>query len=183
MLTVIAGGMFAEKSTELQRRGKRLERAGKKVGYFKPDFDNRYSEDEIVTHDGRKVAAINIPQEEPRDLLRYEFDVYCIDEVQFFSGEIQPVIKVLLYSGKTIIVSGLDMDFKGEPFGNTAFLMGIAEEVVKLQAVCTDCGENAWISAKKETGQNERVELGSDDLYYPLCRECFYDKKDGESRA
>jgi thymidine kinase len=167
--------MFAEKTTELQRRGRRLERAGKKVGYFKPQFDDRYSEDEIVSHDGNKVPAINISN--PFAILTYsdKLDVFLIDEIQFLETGIITVIKALLRRDKTIIVAGLDLDFRGEPFATTSALMGYAEEVVKLHAVCTECGNDAWVSAKREEG-TERVQLGADDLYYPLCRKCFNQK-------
>lgn len=173
MLTVVCGGMFSEKSTELQRRGKRLKRAGKKVAYFKPDFDNRYSEDEIVTHDGQKVPSINIPTNSPVLLTErqyFEYDVFLIDEVQFFHSTVITAIEVLLKNGKTVIVAGLDMDFSGKPFFVTASLMAVAEEVLKLKAVCYSCGHDSWVSFKEPNGL--RIELGSDE-YKPMCRSCF----------
>lgn len=173
MLTVITGGMFAEKSTELQRRGKRLQRAGKKVLFVKPQMDTRYSENEIVTHDGSKVEAIAIKEDETHRLLmrRYlSYDVILIDEVQFFDGEIFHVVSELVTVGKTVILAGLDMDYQGTPFANMAFLMAVAEEVVKLKAVCASCGSDAWVSYKEEN--NKRIELGTDE-YKPLCRKCF----------
>lgn len=182
MLTVICGGMFAEKSTELQRRGKRLERAGKKVLYVKPDFDNRYSEDEIVTHDGARVKAVNVNTENPYELLDLAvgYDVICIDEVQFFSFSIVTVINGLLLRGQKVIAAGLDLDYKGEPFLNTTTLMGYAEDVVKLHAVCSQCGADSWVTAKHEDADSgERIQLGTDE-YYPLCRKCFNEKKMNE---
>ncbi|MHC5291100.1 Thymidine kinase [Bacillus licheniformis] len=177
MLTVITGGMFAEKSTELQRRGRRLERAGKKVGYFKPDFDDRYSVDEIVTHDGNKVPAINIPQNASLLITsrRYvdNYDVFCIDEVQFFNLNFVTAVETLLIKGKTVIVAGLDMDYKGHVFIKVASLMAMAEEVVKLHAVCASCGNDAWVSYRESDGH--RLQLGTDE-YTPLCRKCFYNK-------
>jgi thymidine kinase len=177
MLVVISGGMFAEKSTELQRRGRRLQRAGLSVKYFKPDFDDRYSENEIVTHDGTKVTCENVPVDLPEVLYSLvdgnEVDVLLIDEIQFFQEEIITIINIFLDEGLTVIVSGLDLDFEGNPFNNTALLMAMADEVVKLHAVCTNCGDDAWVSHKKDTGNGGRVELGSDDLYAPLCRKCF----------
>jgi thymidine kinase len=176
MLTVICGGMFAEKTTELQRRGKRLERAGKKVLYVKPNFDTRYSENEIVTHDGAKVQAVNIDSENPYDIYEIadEYDAICIDEVQFFSQDIIKAINALLLRGKKVIVAGLDLDYKGEPFFVTTILMGYAEEVVKLHAVCSSCGADAWVSYKEDNG--ERIQLGTDE-YKPMCRKCFNEKK------
>ncbi|MCY8256426.1 thymidine kinase [Bacillus spizizenii] len=179
MLTVITGGMFAEKSTELQRRGRRLERAGKKVGYFKPDFDTRYSENELVTHDGEKVPAINVPTFVPEILMSdefKEFDVFLIDEIQFFGGDVVPVIVQLLEEGKVVIVAGLDLDAGAKTFVVTAILMSMAEEVVKLHAVCSSCGSDAWVSYKEPNGK--RIQLGTDE-YTPLCRKCFYQKLSG----
>lgn len=177
MLTVITGGMFAEKSTELQRRGKRLKRAGKRVAYFKPEMDTRYSKDKLVTHDGAEVDAINIAHDAPIRITSRNFfdsyDVFLIDEVQFFSSHILTAIDTLLSNGKTVIVAGLDMDYRAKPFFTVASLMIVAEEVVKLHAVCTECGDDAWVTAKKTEYPTPRIELGSDDLYYPLCRKCF----------
>lgn len=179
MLTVICGGMFSEKSTELQRRGRRLERAGKKVAYFKPDFDDRYSVNELVTHDGGKVPAINIKTSIPEELVVNEhliYDVFLIDEIQFFTADVIAVISYLLHHDKTVIVAGLDMDFESKPFFITASLMAIAEEVVKLKAVCSSCGSDSWVSFKEPNGQ--RIQLGTDE-YKPLCRKCFYKKQQG----
>ena len=177
-LTVIAGGMFAEKTTELQRRGRRLKRAGKKVAYFKPDMDTRYSVNQIVTHDGAKVDAINIGTKVPLNLTSREYfeeyDVFLIDEVQFFHSTVMTAIETLLREGKTVIVAGLDLDFKAHPFFTVSALMSIAENVVKLHAVCSECGSNAWVSHKEEGGQ--RIQLGTDE-YKPMCRKCFNNLK------
>ncbi|PFB17031.1 thymidine kinase [Bacillus cereus] len=177
-LTVIAGGMFAEKTTELQRRGRRLKRAGKRVAYFKPAMDTRYSENEIVTHDGAKVEAININENAPLQLTSREYfenyDVFLIDEVQFFHSFIMTAIETLLREGKTVIVAGLDLDFKGQPFFKMGALMLMAENVVKLHAVCSECGDDAWVSHKENNGQ--RIQLGTDE-YTPMCRKCFNNLK------
>lgn len=177
-LTVIGGGMFAEKTTELQRRGRRLKRAGKRVAYFKPAMDTRYSENEIVTHDGAKVGAININENAPLQLTSREYfenyDVFLIDEVQFFHSHIMTAIETLLREGKTVIVAGLDLDFKGQPFFKMGALMLMAENVVKLHAVCSECGDDAWVSHKENNGQ--RIQLGTDE-YTPMCRKCFNNLK------
>lgn len=177
-LTVITGSMFAEKTTELQRRGRRLKRAGKKVAYFKPDMDTRYSVNQIVSHDGAKVDAINIPKDTTLQLTSREYfenyDVFLIDEVQFFNSRILTAIETLLREGKTVIVAGLDLDFKGQPFFTVSTLMSIAENVVKLHAVCSECGDDAWVSHKEEGGQ--RIQLGTDE-YTPMCRKCFNNLK------
>lgn len=181
MLTVIAGSMFSEKTTELQRRGRRLERAGKNVIYYKPKMDNRYSEEEIVTHDGSKVRCFNISDGD--ELLRNNYsdvDAILIDEVQFIKF-IAPTIEKLLkrWPDLSVIVAGLDMDFSASPFQPTAMLMAMAEYVIKLQAVCTECGQDAWVSARRGDSKVREV-LGSDDLYYPLCRECYREKENGQ---
>jgi thymidine kinase len=181
MLTVIVGGMFAEKSTELQRRGKRLKRAGKEIMFFKPDFDVRYSTDELVTHDGHSVKAFNIPTKNPDILLGTDFsgvDAILIDEVQFISSDIFFTIESLLirYPEMQIIVAGLDLDFEGRPFMTTSWLMASAEEVIKLKAVCSSCGSDSWVSYKEPNGQ--RIELGTDE-YKPMCRKCFNKKLQG----
>lgn len=181
MLTVICGGMFSEKSTELQRRGKRLERAGKEVMYFKPDFDSRYSDDEIVTHDGSKVKAFNIPVDKPDNLLGVDFSdigAILIDEIQFINVDIYFVIKTLLerYEGLEVIVAGLDMDYESYPFTTTTVLMAQAEKIIKLNAVCSSCGSDSWVSYKSPNGK--RLELGTDE-YTPLCRTCFNKKRKG----
>jgi len=177
-LTVIAGGMFAEKTTELQRRGRRLKRAGKRVAYFKPEMDTRYSANEIVSHDGAKVDAISIKENTPIQIASREYfeeyDVFLIDEVQFFTSYIMTTIETLLRGGKTVIVAGLDLDFKAHPFFTVSALMSIAENVVKLHAVCSECGDDAWVSHKEEGGQ--RIQLGTDE-YTPMCRKCFNNLK------
>ena len=175
MLTVICGSMFSEKSTELLRRGRRLERAGKKVIYIKPDMDTRYSDKEIVTHDGLSVPAYKVDVNNPAELmdLCIDYEVVLIDEIQFFDSFIIKVIKALMMNDITVLVAGLDLDYKAEPFFNTTTLMGYAEEVIKLQAVCTHCGGDAWVSAKVEDDSDSRIELGSEELYFPLCRKCY----------
>lgn len=176
MLTVICGGMFSEKTTELQRRGKRLKRAGKKVAYFKPEMDNRYSETAIVTHDGEEVEAINIQTDIP-EVMYFEIptftEVVLIDEIQFFHEDILKVIDTLLEEEIEVIVAGLDLDSEAKPFTITSTLMAKAEKVVKLQAVCTGCGNDAWVSYKSPNGQ--RIQLGTDE-YEPMCRKCFNQK-------
>lgn len=174
MLTVIMGGMFSEKTTELIRRGRRAKRAGKRVLYMKPEVDNRYSEEEIVTHDGIKVDSMVIKKNEPFELQKVvdNYDVICIDEVQFFGDEIIVAANTLIMAGKTVIVAGLDMSYNAEPFKTTAIFATFAEEIVKLKAVCSSCGTDAWISYRT-TKSEELVELGSDEAYKPLCRSCY----------
>lgn len=176
-LEVITGGMFAGKSTELISKGERHARAGKNVVYSKPKEENRFSADHIVTHSGIKVKAITL---DPTYFMLFvhewitlhEADVILIDEAQFFDETIAGVIQSLLSAGKTVYVAGLDIDFKGNPFPIMAVLMGIADKVTKLKAVCKQCGHDAYASARL-TSSTETVELGGNESYAPLCRNCF----------
>lgn len=173
-LQVNVGGMFSGKSTELQRQGKRHLIAGHKVLFIKPEMDNRYSESEIMTHDGSKVEAISLKTSGSHAgwLALHEADVYLFDEIQFYDLSIVDDIKYLLSKGKTVYVSGLDMDFTGRAFNTTAQLMALADEVTKFKAVCSICGNDGYVTAKT-SGSNVRVELGSQDKYKPVCRPCF----------
>lgn len=179
-LIVNVGSMFSGKSSELLRQGRRYELAGKSVVYVKPALDNRYSQEEIVTHDGRKVRAISVPDsaihENP---LIKEADVILIDEAQFFERDLLASINWLLYQGKDVIVSGLDMDRFGQPFSIVmAYLVCVADEVNKFHAVCVECGQDAWVSAGRESiGNDQVINLGAEELYYPVCRTCFYEMK------
>lgn len=170
--------MFAEKSTALQRHGKRYMLAGKKVVFLKPSIDNRYSEDFIVTHDGKKVEAINIQITNenkvgiPLDL--FEADVVCIDEVQFFPNQMITHIEKLIEQGKKVFVAGLDMDRYGKPFGIVPYLMAKADHVTKHHAVCVFCGENAWVSLEVSKDSDTQVKVGND--YKPACRQCAYER-------
>lgn len=178
MITVIAGGMYSEKTTELQRRGKRLKRAGKNVVFIKPEMDNRYSENEVVTHDGSSVESINIPSSDPEKLFEIanDFEVFCIDEIQFFDIKIVEILNAFACHGREVIVAGLDLAHDGSSFNVTAALMAYAETVVKINAVCATCGTDAWIT-EKVGGSDELVELGSDEIYKPICRRCYSIKR------
>lgn len=177
-LVVNCGSMFSGKSTELMRQGERHMIAGHNVVFVKPIIDNRYSNDEIVNHKGQKVEALNI--HDGKELLTnkqvLEADVVLIDEVQFIPHVIEG-IQALLTINKMVYCSGLDMDFKGEPFETVAYLMAIAEEINKFHAVCGHCGEDALFSHKL-TDSNERIELGEKNIYIPLCRKCYQRTKE-----
>lgn len=177
-LIVNVGGMFSGKSTELQRQGTRHILRGHNVVYVKPRLDNRYSKDEIVTHDGRKAKAMSVDTQGLEMILGIPLntEVILIDEVQFFEERLLDVIDVLLKSGIRIYCSGLDLDFEGNPFGITPLLMAKADEVNKLHAVCDECGNDAWVTPRI-TQDKEKVKLGEKDDYFPLCRSCFYARK------
>lgn len=178
-LVVNTGGMFSGKSTELQRQGKRHILAGHKVVFLKPKMDDRYSKDCIVTHEGAKVEALNVEKSILEDMRVAEADVILIDEVQFLYFGVVADIEFLLRLGKTIYVSGLDMDFNGTGFSITEILMAKADEVNKFKAVCEKCGKDSTFTAKRTDSKNQ-IELGSKDLYMPLCRTCFYERKGGD---
>jgi thymidine kinase len=173
-LIVNVGSMFSGKSSELQRQGKRYALAGKKVAFFKPKLDDRYAEEAIVTHDGETVPAV--PIADGLEILTATADVILIDEVQFFDGSLILAIDELLYAGIDVVVSGLDMDRNGLPFGIVPYLMAVADEVQKFKAVCSSCGEDAWVSYG-EFISDKQVELGAQERYKPLCRSCFYEKR------
>lgn len=177
-LIVNVGGMFSGKTTALLQQGERHLLAKKKVVYVKPQLDNRYSEERIVTHKGQGVDAINMPTHGlPWTLIAY--DVILIDEVQFFDKKVVEDIEDFLVQGKTIIVSGLDMDFEGNGFEVTMQLMAKADKIIKHKAVCQECGEDATFSFRT-TDSKELVLLGEKDSYIPLCRRCFYKRKEGQ---
>lgn len=176
-LIVNVGGMFSGKTTALLQQGERYLLAKKKVVYVKPQLDNRYSEDCIVTHKGQSVDAINMPVTGLAWTL-IAYDVILIDEVQFFNKEVVRDIEDFLELGKTIIVSGLDMDFEGNGFEVTMQLMARADKIIKHKAVCEECGEDATFSYRTNKSK-EVVLLGEKDFYVPLCRKCFYKKSKG----
>ena len=169
------GGMFSGKSTELQRQGQRHLLAGHNVVFLKPSYDNRYSEDRIITHCGQSVEAINVTD----TIIIPEVvnaEVILIDEVQFLHYGIVNEIRELLKEGKTIYVSGLDMDSKGNGFLIVEALMTSADTVQKFKAVCEECGSDATFTGKR-VDNDKRHELGSKELYIPLCRSCFYKRQ------
>ena len=179
-LIMNVGGMFSGKSTELQRQGKRHIIAGHKVVFLKPQFDDRYSKDCIVTHLGETVEAVNVT-----DTILIpevaEAEVILLDEIQFYNNSVIGEIRQLLREGKIIYASGLDMDFNGNGFNIVMNLMSMADGVQKFKAVCEECGQDATFTDKRV--KNGVVnELGSKDLYIPLCRSCYY-KANPEDRG
>src|SRR3954465_11371062 len=143
-IEVICGSMFSGKTEELLRRLKRAQIARQKVQVFKPAIDNRYSQDHVQSHDANRV--LSKPVEKARDILRHLDDntrVVGIDEAQFFDDSVVEVAQKLAYRGIRVICAGLDMDFRGQPFGPMPKLLATAEEVTKLHAVCVVCGGTA----------------------------------------
>ena len=179
-LIVHTGSMFSGKTTSLWRELYRMRIANYKIVAFKPSIDSRDDERKIVSHDNLQLDAHKV--ENLREILAYaknnDIDCIGIDELQFFPNEPSEVIDIfneLMAMKITIVVSGLDMDYKTQPFEIIKEIMPIADELVKHHAICASCGEDAWASYRK-TSDESRIQIGSKDLYEPLCRSC-YNKK------
>lgn len=173
---VIAGCMFAGKTEELIRRINTLKYANKEILVFRIKLDTRYSESDIVSHSGTKVPAISIDKaHEILDYITPTTDVVAVDEVQFFDEEIVKVCDYLALRGIRVMVAGLDMDFRGEPFGVIQTLMTTAEFVTKLTAVCTVCGAPATRSQRLVNREPARYDdpivlVGASEAYEARCR-------------
>lgn len=171
-IEVVCGSMFSGKTEELIRRMKRAKFARQKVGIFKPTVDVRYSEEDVVSHDNNSITSTPVDVSSSILLLADDIEVVGIDEAQFFDDELVNVCNQLAYSGKRVIVAGLDMDFKGVPFGPIPALCAIADEVTKVHAICVRCGALAYVSHRL-VHNDKRVLLGEKMEYEPLCRECY----------
>ena len=165
--------MFSGKTEELIRRLKRAQFAKQKVEIFKPAIDVRYDEEEVVSHDSNSIRSTPVPAAANIPILADNCDVVGIDEAQFFDDEIVKVCNDLANKGIRVIVAGLDMDFKGNPFGPMPFLMATAEYVTKVHAVCTRTGNLAQYSYRKSQNDN-LVLLGETEEYEPLSRAAYY---------
>ncbi|MFK7832257.1 MAG: thymidine kinase [Winogradskyella sp.] len=172
-IEVICGSMFSGKTEELIRRLKRAQFAKQKVEIFKPSVDVRYDEDMVVSHDANEIRSTPVPAAANIPILADGCDVVGIDEAQFFDDEIVRVCNDLANKGIRVIVAGLDMDFKGNPFGPMPNLMATAEYVTKVHAVCTKTGNLAQYSYRKALSE-ELVLLGEVDEYEPLSRAAYY---------
>ena len=172
-IEVICGSMFSGKTEELIRRLKRAQFAKQKVEIFKPTIDVRYEEDRVVSHDANEIRSTPVPAASNIPLLADGCDVVGIDEAQFFDNEIVSVCNALANKGIRVIVAGLDMDFKGNPFGPMPNLMATAEYVTKVHAVCTRTGNLAQYSFRK-SNDDKLVLLGEVNEYEPLSRSAFY---------
>ena len=172
-IEVIAGSMFSGKTEELIRRLKRAQFAKLKVEIFKPMVDTRYDDDLVVSHDANEIRSTPVPAAANIRILADTCDVIGIDEAQFFDDEIVTVCNDLANKGIRVIVAGLDMDFKGNPFGPMPALMATAEYVTKVHAICTRTGNLANYSFRK-SDNNKLVMLGETNEYEPLSRGAFY---------
>jgi len=180
-IEVVCGGMFSGKTEELMRRLKRAQYGRLKIQVFKPVIDQRYSVDHVQSHDANKI--LSIPVQNAKEILDKVDDntrIVGIDEAQFFDDAIVEVAQKLAYRGSRVICAGLDMDFKGQPFGPMPRLLAVAESVTKLSAVCMVCGAPATRSQRMAPEQEEpnqekldkQVLVGARDYYEARCRFC-----------
>jgi thymidine kinase len=172
-IEVICGSMFSGKTEELIRRLKRAQFAKQKVEIFKPAVDTRYDNEMVVSHNKNEIRSTPVPVAENIRILAQGCDVVGIDEAQFFDEEIVAVCNDLANSGIRVIVAGLDMDFKGNPFGPMPALMATAEYVTKVHAVCTRTGNLANYSFRK-SDDKRLVMLGETEEYEPLSRAAYF---------
>jgi len=171
-IEVICGSMFSGKTEELIRRLKRAKIANQKVEIFKPKIDTRYDEVKVVSHDENFILAV--PIDHSRKILEQSegVGVIGIDEAQFFDEGLPEVCQQLALNGKRVIVAGLDMDFKGRPFGPMPHLLAVAEYITKVHAICQHCGNLATHSYRLAT-EGDTVLLGEKESYEARCRTCY----------
>lgn len=177
-IEVVIGPMYSGKSEELIRRLKRAKIAKQNVVVFKPGIDDRYSKDDVVSHSGYAINAVAIQKSSQiYDYIQNDTQVVGIDEVQFFDDEIVDIAIDLANKGIRVIAAGLDMDFKGEPFGPTPRLLAVAEFVDKIQAICSVCGQPATRSQRLIDGKPAKydepiIQVGAVESYEARCRKC-----------
>lgn len=171
-IEVVCGSMFSGKTEELIRRIKRARFANQKVLIFKPKKDIRYGTDVVVSHDDNSFESI--PVEASLEILDNINDakVIGIDEAQFFDADLPAVCQKLAIRGCRVIIAGLDMDFRGVPFGPMPNLLAVAEYITKVHAICPHCGNLATHSYRLSE-ETETVVLGEKDKYEPRCRVCY----------
>ena len=172
-LEIITGCMFSGKSEELIRRLKRAQIANQSILCFKPVKDDRYSEMQVVSHDSNAQDSLAIEKSE--DILRHVeqgTNVVGIDEGQFFDMNLVDIAQNLALSGKRVVIAGLDLDFRGIPFGPMPHLMAVAEYVTKVHAICPHCGNLATHSYRLSE-EKDTVVIGEKDKYEPRCRMCY----------
>ena len=171
-IEVITGSMFSGKTEELIRRLKRARIAKQQVEIFKPRIEVRYSEEEVVSHDENAIHSTPVDSSANILLLASGVEVVGIDEAQFFDDGLVDVCNQLADKGIRVIIAGLDMDYKGVPFGPIPDLMAIAEYVTKVHAICVRCGNLANYTHRLSK-DDKLIVLGETDIYEPLCRICY----------
>lgn len=179
-IEVICGSMFSGKTEELIRRLKRAKFAKQQVEIFKPSIDTRYSDVDVVSHDQNTIQSTPIDSSSSILLLAGENEVIGIDEAQFLDSGLVDVCNQLANRGIRVIIAGLDMDFKGKPFGPMPALCAIADDVTKVHAICVKCGSQAYVSHRL-VASDKRVLLGETQEYEPLCRECYQKAENDKS--
>lgn len=177
-IEVICGSMFCGKTEELIRRVRRAQIARQKVQVFKPAIDTRYARREVTSHNGLQIHAVPVENvTQIRTLIEQDTTVIALDEVQFFDDAIVALCEELATQGTRVIVAGLDMDFRGEPFGPVPALMARAERVDKLQAICVVCGGPAshtqrLINDRPAAYDDPIILVGASEVYEARCRGC-----------
>lgn len=171
-IEVICGSMFSGKTEELIRRLRRAEFAQQAILLVKPKLDDRYHEENVVSHKGSSFNAITVDQPEEILIAWKKQKVVAIDEAQFFTDDLVDVCNKLAEKGVRVILAGLDMDFKGVPFGPIPKLLAVAEYVTKVHAICVSCGNLAQFSHRTVEG-DDQVLVGAVEHYKPLCRSCY----------
>lgn len=172
-IEVITGAMFSGKTEELIRRLKRAKIANQRVEIFKPVLDTRYDEAKVVSHDANFI--LSTPVAHSSELLEKAegVNVVGIDEAQFFDAALPDVCQNLAMRGMRVIIAGLDMDFRGKPFGPVPNLLAVAEYITKVHAICPHCGNLATHSYRLSTEEGT-IMLGEKDRYEPRCRTCYH---------
>ena len=180
-IEVVCGSMFSGKTEELIRRLRRAQFAKQRVEIFKPAIDVRYSEEDVVSHDQNHIRSTPIDSSASILLLSSDIDVVGIDEAQFLDNGLPDVCNELANRGIRVIIAGLDMDFRGVPFGPMPALCAIADDVTKVHAICVKCGSLAYVS-HRTVADDRRVLLGETQEYEPLCRECYQEALEKEKQ-
>ena len=171
-IEVICGSMFSGKTEELIRRLKRAKIAGQRVEIFKPKLDTRYDAVKVVSHDANAIEATPIVRADKMLEHLEGIQVIGIDEAQFFDAALTDVCQQLALRGIRVILAGLDMDYRGKPFGPMPNLLAVAEYITKVHAICQQCGNLATHSYRKVQDQSA-ILLGEKDSYEPRCRTCY----------
>jgi len=171
-MEVICGSKFSGKTEGLIRKTRRAEMAGQQVEIFKPKLDNRYADEEVVSHNQNKIKSTPVETPDEILLLGSNCDVVGIDEAQFFDESIVEIANQLANNGVRVVIAGLDMDYMGRPFGPMPNLMATAEYVTKVHAICKKTGNLANYSMRT-SGSDDLVQLGETDSYEAVSRKVF----------
>lgn len=172
-IEIICGSMFSGKTEELIRRVKRVKLANQKIKIFKSKLDTRYSDNKIISHNQNFISSISVKNSSEINILSNDCHVVAIDEAQFFDIGIVDVCNTLANNGNRVIIAGLDMDYKGRPFGPMPYLMATAEYITKLHAICVRSGNLAHYSFRI-SNNTKIIEIGEKNKYEPLSREEYW---------